>query len=186
MRESASRRALPLALALVLLSGGACAPTLARPTPSNTTVIVVRHAERASESDPDSPLSPAGEARAVALAAALADAGIGTLFATQYRRTRDTALPLAERLGLPVRVEETGGSAEESAAALARKIRSEHAGETVLVVGHSNTVPPIVRALGGAEVGPLSSGDYDNLFVVLVPSEGPARTLRTRFGARDP
>lgn len=177
---------LALLVPLLLLAPSGCAPALARSAAEPTTVLVVRHAERASDTDRDSPLSPAGEARARALAEALADAGVTTVLATQYRRTQDTARPLADRLGLPVRVVETGGNTEASSAALARRIRSEHAGETVLVVGHSNTVPPIVRALGGAEVGPLESTHYQNLFVVTIPPEGPARTLRTRFGAPDP
>lgn len=176
-----SRRALLLALALSPLAG--CAPALARSAAGPTTVVVVRHAERASETDRDSPLSPAGEARARALADALADAGISAVLATRYQRTQNTARPLAERLGLPVQIEESGTDAETSAQALAERIRTRHAGQTLLVVGHSNTVPLIVRVLGGSEVGPLRSGDYDNLFVVTVPAQGPARTIRTRYGA---
>ena len=172
-------------LALALLWSAGCAPALARASAAPTTVIVVRHAERASETDRDSPLSPAGETRARALADALADAGISTVLATQYQRTRNTAGPLAERLGVPVQVEESGSDAAQSVASLAERIRARHAGETVLVVGHSNTVPLIVRALGGADVGELQSGDYDNLFVVMIPAQGPVRTLRTRYGAPD-
>lgn len=181
MRNPASRRAF-LLLALALLPLGGCAPALARPAAQTTTVVVVRHAERASETDRDPPLSPAGETRARDLAETLADAGVSAVYATQYRRTQDTARPLAERLGLAVRVEDAG-SAEAATSALARKILAEHAGETVLVVGHSNTVHLVVRALGGAAVEPLESGDYDRLFVVLVAPDGSARTLRTRFGA---
>lgn len=181
MRTLIPRRALLFPLLLPALGG--CLPALAGPAAAPTTVLVVRHAERASATDRDSPLSAAGEARARALAETLADAGVSAILATEYQRTRNTARPLAERLGIPVRVEAAAGSAEASAAALARRIRTEHAGETVLVVGHSNTVPLIVAALGGGEVGPLGEDEYDRLFVVLLPAAGPPRTVRARYGA---
>jgi broad specificity phosphatase PhoE len=142
-------------------------------------VIVVRHAERAdggagtgaamtSGNDPE--LSEAGKARAQKLAAMLGDAGIVAIYTTQYRRTKDTAAPLAARIGV---TSETVLSGEVPA--LVERIKSHKTG-AVLVVGHSNTVPQIVKALGGS---PVTVGDdeYDSLFFVA-PN---GTTTRIRF-----
>jgi broad specificity phosphatase PhoE len=140
-------------------------------------VFVVRHAERADgaaqqmQGQADPPLSKAGEARAAKLAGMLADAGIKAIYVTEFRRTQDTARPLATRLGLvaqPVSFRDTS--------ALVSKLRNEHAGDIVLVVGHSNTVPAIIKALGGPEVT-IAESEYDNLFIV-VPSAGTLTRIR--------
>lgn len=149
-----------------------------------TTVLVVRHAERASDVETDPRLSEAGHARARALAEALADAGVDVVITSQYLRTRETALPLAERLGLGIVVDSVR-SAEASSGELARRVLAEHAGRRVLIVGHSNTVPLIVRALGGAEVGPLTESAYGDLFIVILTRGRQAATIRGRFGAPD-
>jgi len=140
-------------------------------------VFIVRHAERADAAAPqmqgqaDPPLSSAGEARAAKLAGMLADAGIKAIFATEYRRTQDTARPLATRLGLNLeRVP------ARDTKALVTKLQSEHAGDIVFVVGHSNTVPGIIKSLGGPEVT-IADDEYDNLFIV-VPATGTMTRLR--------
>jgi broad specificity phosphatase PhoE len=140
-------------------------------------VFVVRHAERADGAAPqmqgqaDPPLSDAGEARAAKLARMLADAGVKAIYVTEFRRTQDTARPLAARLGLAAqRV-----SSRDSGALIA-ELRSEHANDIVLVVGHSNTVPVIIKALGGPEVT-IAEEEYDNLFIV-VPGTGAMTRIR--------
>jgi broad specificity phosphatase PhoE len=154
-----------------------------------TTVIVVRHAERAAEPRQDPVLSPEGVARANALLEAVRDAGIDAIYTTQYARTRLTAEPIARALGLETRVIEATpntmapGSAGSHPDQVAARIRQEHAAGTVLVVGHSNTVPAIVAALGGGDVGPIADDVYDNLFIVQLDASGKATLIRTRFGA---
>ncbi|MCC7186032.1 MAG: histidine phosphatase family protein [Acidobacteria bacterium] len=132
-------------------------------------VIVVRHAERADggtaapgtamtgANDPE--LSAAGKARAQALAAMLKDAGVTAIYTTEYTRTKDTAAPLAAALKVTAEIV----SARDQAA-LISKIKAHSAG-AVLVVGHSNTVPTIIKALGGADVT-LAETEYDSLFFV--------------------
>jgi broad specificity phosphatase PhoE len=129
-------------------------------------VFVVRHAERADSgagapmmnSDPD--LSAAGKARAETLAATLKDARITAIFVTQFKRTRQTAEPLAKLLGIePVVV------AANDASVLTEKIKA--APGNVLVVGHSNTVGPTIAALGIAESVKVADDEFDNLFVVV-------------------
>lgn len=146
---------------------------LAGPAWAQTTVFVVRHAERAdqaaggamSATDPD--LSAAGRARAESLAALLKDAGVTTIFVTQYKRTQQTAEPLARALGLtPVAV----GSRDLDA--LAQKVRAASA--NVLVVGHSNSVPNLLKALGIETAIEIAETEYDNLFVVTLTGDRPA------------
>jgi broad specificity phosphatase PhoE len=135
-------------------------------------VILSRHAERADGaatmggSDPK--LSAAGSARAEKLMAMLADANIAAIFTTEYARTKDTAGPLAARIKITPEVVAAG-----QMNALIDKIKS-HADGTVFVVGHSNTVPAIIKALGGPDVS-IGDSEYDNLFFYV-----PATKTLTR------
>ncbi|HVL68989.1 MAG TPA: phosphoglycerate mutase family protein [Vicinamibacterales bacterium] len=142
-------------------------------------VFVVRHAERADAgamaapmmaSDPD--LSEAGRARAQSLAAMLKDAGITAIYTTEYKRTRQTAEPLAKALG----IEATVVPAREMPS-LVEKVKA--ATGNVLVVGHSNTVGDVVTRLGAGETVKVGDNEYDNLFIVL-RTENPA-LVRLRY-----
>ena len=99
----------------------------------------------------------------------LADAGIQAIYVTQYRRTQDTARPLAEKLNL--KALQTPPSNE----ALAIRLKSQHPNDVVLMVGHSNTIPAIIKALGGPGVT-IADNEFDNLFVLA-----PASKAFTRF-----
>jgi broad specificity phosphatase PhoE len=147
-----------------------------------TTVIVVRHADKV-DTTRSSPLSEAGRARAETLAAALADARVEAIYVTQYPRSRLSAEPLARRLGLTPRVVEAGGETAMHARAVAERIRAEAAGRTVLVIGHSNTVPAIVAALGGGDVGRIEDPEYDHMFIVLLDAAG-TRVVRAGYPPR--
>lgn len=151
----------------VLFVVGAAAQTAAQ-----STVFVVRHAERADAgataspmmaTDPD--LSEIGKARAESLAIALKDAGITAIFTTEYKRTQQTAAPLAKALG----IQATTVPARDMPA-LIEKIKAASA--NVLVVGHSNTVADVMSRLGVTDAVKVGDNDYDNLFV-LVRSEKP-------------
>jgi len=151
------------------------APTTAAQT---TTVLLVRHAERQGQEDA---LSPLGEARAEALAHVAAAAGVDAVYHAATGRTRETARPLAERLGItPVE------HPPLAVGPLAERIRAENAGQVVLVVGHSNTVPAIVEALGGPAMPDLGHDAYDDLFVVTLGTDGTANALHLQFGAETP
>lgn len=135
-------------------------------------VFVVRHAERADTStgaapmmasDPD--LSEAGRSRAQSLAAALKDAGITAIYTTEYKRTRQTAEPLAKALGIELTVVPA-----RDLPALIEKVRT--APGNVLVVGHSNTVGEVVAKLGSGDPVKVEDNEYDNLFV-LIKGEKP-------------
>ena len=142
-----------------------------------TTFIVVRHAEKASE-DPDDPrLDADGQARAQALAKALADMPVKAVYATPTRRTHETALPLAADKALEVRDYDPGLAPSE----LATMLHIRHAGDTVLLVGHSNTVPGIVTALCACPVEPLTEEDYGDLYLVRIAAGGDAILEHGRF-----
>lgn len=140
-------------------------------------VIVVRHAERAdggagtSMSQTDPLLSAEGEARAKRLAAMLADAGITAIYATEYKRTQDTAKPLAQKLGIEVRTRKS-----QDSAGLAAVLKAEHAKDVVLIIGHSNTLPNVIKAMGGPDLT-IPDAEYDAIYI-FVPATGVLTKIR--------
>lgn len=166
-----------------LITAGALAPRAAA-AQAPTTVIIVRHAEKGTTPANDPPLTEAGVARARALAAALAHAGVSAVITTQLTRTRETARPTAEASGVTMETVPTGASVAEHAKAVAAAVR-KHAGQTVLVVGHSNTVMRIVEALGGPKLPDLCDSEYSGLFTMVL--DGPrAGLIVSAFGAPSP
>lgn len=168
-------------LVLALLSA-VCAETARAQTAPTTTVIIVRHAEKAESPPDDPPLTTDGDARAAALSAALRDAAIRAIYSTEFARTRNTAEPISRRFGVPVEVLPYPGNAGAFAAQIAERIRRDHIGETVLVVGHSNTVPALVEALGAPSIGTIEDHEYDHLLIVLLLPDGRASLVRARYG----
>jgi broad specificity phosphatase PhoE len=146
-----------------------------------TTVVVVRHAEKELVTIEDPPLAASGERRAERLAQMFGTAGgpghIEGIYVTNTRRTQQTAAPLAARLGIRPSVL----AASTSADSIASQVRREHRGGRALVVGHSNTVPEIVKALSGEDVPPIADDEYDNVYVVSVPTFGHANVLRLKY-----
>jgi broad specificity phosphatase PhoE len=141
---------------------------------AQSAVILVRHAERLDDSS-DSPLSAAGEQRAERLARMLESAGVTAIYTTPYQRTVKTAEPLARRLGLKIT------SDDPPPADLLRRIHESHPQGTVLIVGHSNTVPDLLTALGYNTPVQIPANEYDNLFIVA-PRQGSAPVVvRLRF-----
>jgi phosphohistidine phosphatase SixA len=137
-------------------------------------VYLVRHADRLDDSV-DTPLSAAGEARAISLAALLRDAGITAIYVSEYQRTRQTAQPLAVALQLaPVAVPARDHEA------LVRKVKENDANGVALIVGHDRTVPALLKSFGYAGDVVIGSGEYDKLFV-LVPAAGAPVVLRLRY-----
>jgi phosphohistidine phosphatase SixA len=153
---------------------------VAGPDTSRTLVFVVRHAEKSTTViGADPPLSEGGRRRAGALAQVLQDANVRTVYVTKFARTRQTADSLVARTGAEVRVADQG-----DAPALARRVLEENTGRSVLIVGHSDTVPAIVAALCGEIVPPFREGEFDVLYVVTVPREGIASAVRLHYGAQ--
>jgi broad specificity phosphatase PhoE len=143
-----------------------------------TTVILVRHAERGAGTDPA--LTAAGQARAALLAQMLQDASLSAVFVTDTLRSRQTGTPAAQGAG----VQPTLYPATD-AAALVAAIRAGHAGRTVLVIAHSNTVDDIAAALGAAGIAELTDTQFDRMFIIMRTWCG-TRLLRLRYGTPTP
>ena len=149
-----------------------------------STVILVRHAEKGAVPANDPDLTPAGMQRALDLAAVLADARVGSVITTHLQRTQLTAAPLVKAAALtPIVVRAGGGSHADSVAAA---VRRRPAGEVVLVVGHSNTIPAIIAALGGPRLPDLCDAQHSMLFVLELGGSGSPRLIKSRYGPADP
>jgi phosphohistidine phosphatase SixA len=164
-------RLLPLRLlcaaAASILLASLVAPAVAQAAPS--AIYLVRHGEKAAVGkDPE--LTPQGQARARNIAAILAHTGITAIFSTATTRTRQTAAPLAERTGLAVQLYDAGAPA-----LLVDKVKALPG--AVLVVGHSNTLPELVRLFGGAAGSDIADDEYDRLYQLLPGPDGQVRTI---------
>ena len=147
-------------------------------------IFVVRHAEFIRSADgQDRPLTEAGHQRAKALATLLKDTGINTIFTSTLQPTIETAKPLAQALKLePTALPQLTTKFKPSDVdAFVDLLRSRHRADIVLFVGHSNTVPALIKVLGHPNEIEIPAGEYDNLFVVVPKSEGPPIVLRLRF-----
>ena len=162
---------------LALLLFAATLTAEAGTTNQVTTVILVRHAEKAAATamTSDVPLSEAGRARADEFARVLADTHIDAIYTTQFLRTRQTAEPLAKEHHLE--------SVVADPAQMAEIIRTKHAGQTVVVVGHSNTTPDVIRALGIATPPAIADSAYDDLFIVTLAPGAAPKLVSLRYGA---
>jgi len=127
-----------------------------------------------------------GQARAKALVTALNDAGVSAVITTQYKRTSETGEAVATARNLKTEKIAIAGTTAAHIEAVVAAIR-KHPGEVVLVVGHSNTIPAIVTALGGPKVPDLCDANYATMFVMHMGKDGtPAHVVRTRYGAAEP
>jgi broad specificity phosphatase PhoE len=166
---------------VLLLAAGVTLRAAAQSAP--TVVIIVRHAEKATTPADDPPLTDAGVARARALASILASANVQAVISTPLVRTRETARPVAEERGLAVETVALG-PVPEHAKAVADAVR-KHAGQTVLVVGHSNTVPAIIAALGGPNLPDLCDSQYSGLYTLVIDAKS-TRMIQSSYGAASP
>jgi broad specificity phosphatase PhoE len=166
-------------------AAGALLLMLAASASAQQTVFIVRHAERAepvaspgtagmTSTPADPPLSAAGNERAARLAAMLRSAGIRHIFSTEFIRTRQTAAPTAAAL----RLEVVAVPARDPEGAIAQVRRAKG---NALIVGHSNTLPDLLKRLGIKDDITIADTEYDNLFVVVLPASGEPTLVRMRY-----
>lgn len=161
-----------LAAALSLATAG---------SPIAQTVYLVRHAEKADASA-DPVLSEAGQARAAALSAALKDAHPDRIFTSPLQRTRLTAAPTAGFHSAEIEPVSLDGGAAAHVAAVVDRVRALPDDAVVLIVGHSNTIPLIARALGYAEAADMPECEYDRMTMLHLTGEA-AQGQVSRYGA---
>jgi phosphohistidine phosphatase SixA len=161
-----------------LLLGLICVLLVATAAAAQTTVFLVRHAERADTAagapatmatDPD--LSDVGRQRAASLAIMLKDAHITAIFVTEYKRTQQTAAPLAKALGITLTV-----VSSRDTPGLVAKLKTLKG--SALVVGHSNSVPDVIRGLGVATQVMIPDTEFDHFFIVTTQT---AHLIRLRY-----
>lgn len=149
---------------------------------ATTTIIFVRHAEKATVPADDPALNEAGQRRVAELTRQLRDAdvvaGIDAVYSTPFRRTQETAQPIADALDLPINTYDPADTE-----AVLETILKNHKGKIILVVGHSNTVPVLIANLGASKkVPPIHEDEYDNIYIISIPWFGKTKTIRLRFG----
>jgi phosphohistidine phosphatase SixA len=177
-----------LAGSVLYLSGGPSSHEAVSPPPVKTRpitpeiaqqaavqIFLVRHAEKTADKN-DPALTAAGTARAETLAVMLKDADITHIHSSDYTRTRDTAAPLAKRLGLTVELYDP-----RDLPAMAERLKSQSGRH--LVVGHSNTTPQLTEQLGGDGGTPIvEATEYNRLYYVVIGADGRVDTALLRFG----
>lgn len=145
-----------------------------------TTLWLVRHAEKETTNpavrDPD--LTAIGKLRATALAQMLKREKIRHIYSTIYKRTQNTVMPLAGTLKLTPEIYDT-----KDLNAVAQRVLAENKGESALIVGHSNTLIPMIKALNyEVPFEELSDNDYDMLFKVVIDDKGKAKLTINHYG----
>lgn len=149
------------------------------PAAAQQAVILVRHAEQTlvgGMMDGDPPLNEDGNRRAKSLAAVLKDTGVTAVYASQYARSQETAAPIAAALGSPVKV-----VAKDDLVALSEQLRSQHGGETVLVVGHSDTIPALLKLWGHPQPTEIGRTEFNSVWLVVPRQAGPPLVSRIRL-----
>jgi phosphohistidine phosphatase SixA len=140
-----------------------------------TTIILIRHAERDDlGEDPNPSLNEAGKKRAQKLLHVLGSAGIKAIYTSHYIRTKETAEPLATRLNLVATV-------IDEPSKIKNDIMAKHKGETVLVVGHTDTVPELINLLGGI-ITHIKDNEFDNLFVATLFEQVGILITQLKYG----
>ncbi len=127
-------------------------------------VVIVRHAEKAANDPKDPDLSPDGQKRAEALVRILKDAHITAIFTTEFKRTQETAAPLSKSTGVVPSIV----SAKDYPTLISKLRQVEGA---ALVVGHGDTIPEIIKALGVDTPLQIPDDDYTNLLVVTLQAK---------------
>jgi broad specificity phosphatase PhoE len=122
--------------------------------------------------------------RAQALVHACGSDGIAAIYASEYCRTQQTVEPLANQLGLPVKVvNQYVDDGSININNLLDSIWTNNRGQVVLIAGHTSTIPQIINGLSGITIDPIGESEYDNLFVVTIPRWcGQTKVVRLKYG----
>jgi broad specificity phosphatase PhoE len=188
---SLKRRTANSVMFIAVAAASACAAAAAGDPPAipdgrtETTVYLVRHGEKMSETETDPDLSDRGRARAESLAVQLRDSGVNMIITSHLKRTIQTAAPLARLRNIRPKVIPIEPTVSAHVNRIADEIMN-HPGATILVVGHNNTVNLILQKLGGGRIGDLCIDEYANLVILSLSKGKTAKLLLETYGAPDP
>lgn len=142
-----------------------------------TTIILIRHAEKATEPASDPGLTSEGQKRAEILAQILEKTTVDLIYSTPFERTRQTVKPLAESKFL--RIDEYNPFKMEEVIELIKA----NAGKTIVFSGHSNTTPILLNQITGiSSYKQLDEKDYDNLYIVTITKVGHGSITELQYG----
>ncbi|RZL44452.1 MAG: hypothetical protein EOP00_19900, partial [Pedobacter sp.] len=144
--------------------------------PNTITFILVRHAEKADNS-PNTNLSEAGKSRAQALAKLLSKVKVDAIYTTSLNRTQQTAQWVAEQNNLKIQTYDM----DSKFPTMTDKLAKKHAGKTILIVGHSNTLPVNIARLTKKELS-IPESEFDNLFIVNLYDDDTTQLLQLKYG----
>ena len=164
------KKSLGLLLTIVAM-GASAAPAVAQEA-----IFLLRHTEQAGRGNTNPPLTEAGERRAKRLADVLKDAGIDVIFVTKTKRTTQTGELVEKALNVKVKVHP-----RKDIDGLITRLHNEHAHDRVLIIGHSRTVPKLLKALGYPVKVKIARSEYDSLFVIVPKSGDEPSVLRLRY-----
>ena len=163
---------------LAALAGSFVLAAAELPPPPHT-IVIVRHADKLAP-EGDTVLNEKGQTRARLLAETLRDAKVSRIFYSPFIRMRQTGEPISKTTGVkPVEM------AAEPLDKLVAELRSGASGATTLVIHHSNTIPEIVKKLGGGVIAPIPETEYDRMLIVTIPAAGGnAHVVTLRYGGK--
>jgi broad specificity phosphatase PhoE len=164
------RKIFSVSLLLAILGGGTMSAE------AQEVIFLVRHTEQAGAGRTDPPLTEAGKERAKRLAVILKDAGINQIFVTKWIRTMQTAEPIAKSLEVHTKLYE-----RDDVDGFVARLRTEHVQDRVLIIAHSLSVTPLLKALGHPEAIKVAPLEYDNLFMVIPKNKSNPLAVRIRY-----
>lgn len=133
-------------------------------TLAQTSIYLVRHAEKIISKNKNPGLTAIGKYRAKNLAKQLKNANITHIYSSNYARTQQTAQPLAKSLNLEVKTYDPN-----KLEAFANELKQING--NILVVGHSNTTPMLTQLLSGKNIAEIKEYEYDNLYQVILSKD---------------
>lgn len=152
---------------------------------SSSRIYIVRHAERGSlNNNPDPELTDTGRQRAIELAHLMKGRNITAVYSTKFKRTTQTAMPLAEQNGIPILFYNVDTSGRFIKKILGQK-------KNVLIVSHSNRILPMLDSIPlHHTLTTIPDDDFDNMFIITVKRKifTPVKYFlkETTYGAPSP
>ena len=141
-----------------------------------TTVILIRHVEKAKDGSRNPDLTEEGKNRANRFKNLFQNAGITEIYSTNYTRTKETVSPIADELALTVKMY------DPSDKNFINTILTNHKNKTILVCGHSNTIPLLVNQLIDREkYSDLNENEYGKIYIVNLSSTTNSKVVELSY-----